>query len=82
MKGLTKLITSGSLKGQKINIEDTWKNVFGKSWMFSERNPTCLIYAMRSAKDNLPIDDNVWYGKIDGMSHLVHESEVDKEERC
>jgi len=71
-----KTIKSGSLKDQKIKIEGLWRDVFGSSWMFANGNPACLHYAMRSAKDNLPTDDKVYYGKINGMGHLVHESEL------
>lgn len=76
MKNETKLIISGSLKGHKIKIEDTWINVYGESWMFARGNPACLQYAIRAAADNLPTDDNVYYGKINSEGHLVHESEL------
>lgn len=69
-------IKIGLLAGKEIKIEDLWTNVFGSSWMFANGNPTCLEYAVRSAKDNLPIDDKVYYGKIDGLGYLVHESEI------
>ncbi len=76
MKYQMKEILSGSLKGQQIEIEDTWINVSGSSWMFAKGNPACLQYAIRAAVDKLPSDDNVYYGKINGLGHLVHESEI------
>ncbi len=66
----------GLVKGAEFRVEDNWKKMTGKSWMFSEGNPSCLIYAMRSAKGNLPTDDKVFYGKIGALGYLVHESEI------
>lgn len=62
-----------------IIIEDLWKVVSGISWMFSDDNPACLIYAMRSGFEGLPIDDNVYYGKVGNLGELVHESELEDE---
>lgn len=66
-------------KGSIYHIEDTWKNVTGGSWMFAQGNPAALNYAMRSAFADLPIDDNVYYGKINGLGFIVHESEIEVE---
>lgn len=71
-----KLIKSGHFKGKKIEIEGLWKDVSGQSWMFSTGNPSCIEYAIRAAVDKLPTDDKVYYGKIDGLGKLVHESEI------
>lgn len=65
--------------GSEILIEDLWKNVAGKSWMFCDGNPACIIYALRSIENNLPIDDAVYYGKIGLFGHLVHLSELEIE---
>lgn len=73
---MRKTIKKGSLSGQNIKIEGLWKDIFGKSWMFSEYNPACLQYAIRAAADGLPTDDNVYYGKIGAFGHLVHGSEI------
>ena len=62
--------------GSEIRIEDLWKNVNGQSWQYSG-NPAALIYALRVLQNNLPIDDNVYYGKIGSFGHLVHESELE-----
>ena len=75
-----KKIVKGSLAGQEIDIEGLWQDVAGQSWMFMKGNPACLIYAMRSASEKLPTDDNVYYGKIKGNGHLVHGSELQDEE--
>lgn len=71
-----KTIKTGSFAGEKIEIQDLCTNVFGCSWMFNKGNPVCIEYAIRSARDNLPTDDKVYYGKINGMGYLVHESEI------
>lgn len=73
---MLKTIKNGSLKDSEIEIEDLWENVYGSSWRCAEGNPACLIYAIRSITDNLPTDDKVYYGKINGLGHLVHESEI------
>lgn len=65
--------------GSEILIEDWWDRVFGASWMFADGNPACLIYAMRTGFSSIPIpiDDEVLYGKIDGLGHLVHINELE-----
>lgn len=69
-------IKSGTLKGHDYHVEDYWDRVAGISWMNANGNPACLGYAIRSAKDNLPTDNNVLYGKIGALGHLVHTSEI------
>ena len=65
--------------GSKIAIEDWWDRVAGKSWMNCDGNPACLIYAMRSADNDLPTDNEVLYGKReDGRGSLVHVSELEE----
>jgi len=66
--------------GSKILIEDWWDRVTGQSWMFTQGNPACLIYAMRTgfSKKEIPTDDEVLYGKINGLGHLIHISELEK----
>jgi hypothetical protein len=62
--------------GAKYRIEDWWDRLGGQSWKDSQGNPACLHYAMRSARASLPLDDEVVYGKIDHLGHLVHVSEL------
>lgn len=59
-------------------IEDWWDRMYGKSWMDATGNPAALIYAIRSAQAHyrLPIDDNVVYGKVGGLGHIIHVSEI------
>lgn len=70
-------IKTGSLLGKEYWIEDYWQNVSGESWMDSRGNPAALTYAVRAAKDRIPPDNEVLYGKIGAYGHLVHVSEVE-----
>jgi len=65
--------------GSEILIEDWSDRVIGQSWMFANGNPACLIYAVRTgfSKLNIPTDNEVLYGKINGLGHLVHISELE-----
>lgn len=65
-----------SAEGKTYFIEDWWVNVAGQSWMNATGNPACLGYAMRSAAAGLPLDDEVVYGKVNGLGYLVHVSEL------
>ena len=80
LAGTTVTIKSGEFKDASYVVEDWWQNVAGKSWMFCDRNPACLIYAMRTGFSELsvPTDDEVLYGKTeDGLGHLIHISEIE-----
>lgn len=60
----------------EYRIEDYWDRVSGQSWKYSSGNIAAMQYALRAAYANLPMDDEVVYGKIDGFGHLVHVSEL------
>lgn len=64
------------LSGKEFVIEDWWENVYGESWMFSDGNPAALSYAFRIGMAGGPIDNEVLYGKIDGLGYLFHVSEL------
>jgi hypothetical protein len=64
--------------GAKFVIEDWWDRISGGiSWMHSNGNFAAMKYGMRSGFNGIPTDDNVVYGKIDGLGHIVHVSEFD-----
>lgn len=63
--------------GAEYEIEDWWDLLTGSSWMHQNGNPAALHYAIRSAANNLPLDDEVVYGKIENLGHLVHVSELE-----
>ena len=65
----------------EYRVEDWWDRVAGKSWMeLAATNPACLVYAIRSSRNQIPIDDEVLYGKIGHLGHLVHLSEIEETE--
>ena len=65
-------------KGTRCKIiEGLWNEITGKSWMISTGNIACMIYGIRSLLEQIPIDDNVFYGKIGGLGELVHTSELE-----
>lgn len=68
----------GEVNGKEAEVEDWWDspNVYGSSWMTADGNPAALMYAMRSAFSNLPLDNEVVYVKVDGLGMLLHESEL------
>lgn len=49
----------------------------GESWMVTPpRNWAVLHYGNRVAQVGLPMDDEVVYGKIDGLGYIIHTSEI------
>lgn len=58
-------------------IEDWWDVLTGGSWMTADGNFAALHYAMRTGMlHNIPFDNEVYYGHIGGLGHLVHASEI------
>ena len=85
MAGKTVILNSKSdtcpnglkINGEKYRIEDWWINVTGGvSWMDANGNPAALMFAIRSARADLPTDDEVVYGKIGNFGHIIHTSEL------
>ncbi len=60
----------------EFHCEDWWDRVSGTSWMTTQGNPAAINYAIRTARQALPLDDNVVYGKIGRFGHLVHVTEI------
>jgi hypothetical protein len=63
--------------GSEYRVEDWWDRVGEQSWMSARGNPACIIYALRAADNKLPTDDDVLYGKIGALGHIVHVSEIE-----
>lgn len=64
--------------GAKFCVEDSvaalldspvWSGVTTTNWAVAN-------YRIRAARIDLPVDENVVYGKIGGLGHIVHESEL------
>jgi len=68
--------TEGPLE---YRVEDYWDRVSGKSWMVSNGSPAAMSYGFRTGLSNaiIPTDDEVLYGKIEGMGTLVHITEIE-----
>lgn len=79
LAGCTVRIKSGKYKDRLFEIEDWQENVMGQSWMNMIGNACALAYAIRAAEDDLPIDNNVLYGKIGFLGFMIHESEIGEE---
>jgi hypothetical protein len=70
---------ANEIGGQEIHIEDWFDRVLGKSWMDAEGNWAAMGYAVRtgfSKEIDIPINNEVLYGKIGGMGYLVHIDEL------
>ena len=74
--GVTDPIQGQVVGGTEYRVEDFWDHLTGGSWMNADGNPAALHYAMRAGMTGLPVDDEVLYGKIGNLGHLVHVSEV------
>lgn len=66
------------VEGKEYEIEDWWDKLTGSSWMDADDNIAAIQYAIRRAYNTftVPIDDEVVYGHINGIGHLVHVSEL------
>lgn len=62
--------------GAEFEVEDYWDRITGGSWATAVGNPAAIQYAMRAGFLGLPADDEVVYGHIDRLGHLVHVSEL------
>jgi hypothetical protein len=65
---------------EQYEVEDWWDHLAGNSPYAMEflGNWACKNYIARVAARGLPQDDEVLYGKIGGLGHLVHLSEIVK----
>ena len=62
--------------GEEFTVEDWSDNVLGKWTFMANGNPAALVYAIRVAKYNLPIDHHGVYGKVCGLGVIIHDSEI------
>lgn len=80
LAGQTVTITAdlyGEARGPHEFLVEDWNDrLFGQSWMDYEGHPASLAYAVRGAMAGLPTDNEVVYGKVGGLGHLVHVSEI------
>lgn len=64
--------------GAEYVVEDWWDKLTGKSWMISDGNFAAMHYAMRTGLTGspVPLDNEVVYGHIGNLGHLVHVEEL------
>lgn len=65
-----------TISHETFRVEDWWDRIAGKSWTVSDSNPAAMCYGLRVGMSDLPLDDEVLYGKINGLGHLVHVTEL------
>lgn len=66
----TVTLSSGPYEGSEYNIQDYWDRIFGGSWMESD-SPYAVEYTIHGLSYRVPMDDEVLYGEIDGIGHIV-----------
>lgn len=62
--------------GEEFRIEDWADRVYGGSIWKENGNPAAMAYAINAAMKNLPIDNEILYGKVNGLGALLHVSEI------
>lgn len=62
--------------GAVYEVEGWWDVLTGGSWMDAEGNFAAMHYAMRSGFHQIPLDNEVLYGHIGALGHIVHVSEI------
>lgn len=72
------IIQGQVVPGAKFVVEDYWDRIGGKSVWLTTGNFAAMNYALRNQTAGLPMDEEVVYGKINGLGHIVHVSEIDE----
>ena len=64
--------------GQTVKVRNEIPKFGGLSWMDSNGNPAAMMYAIRTGSQgfDVPIDNEVVYGKIGSLGYLFHVSEL------
>lgn len=60
-------------------VEDWWDRISDTGWQETYGSPVVVIYAERRKFDDLPLDEEVIYGKVGYFGYLVHASEIQGE---
>ncbi|KAI4218049.1 MAG: hypothetical protein L6R40_008808, partial [Gallowayella cf. fulva] len=63
--------------GAEFRVEDYADRIMGGSIWAGPMTFAVMHYMARAEANSLPMDDKVLYGKINGLGHMVHESEID-----
>ncbi len=67
--------------GKQFIVIDWWDRISGESWIKPNGNLVVIEYAVRVTMANIngfniPMDDEIVYGKVDGNGYLIHKSEI------
>jgi hypothetical protein len=65
------------LAGEDYVVEDWWDRISGRSWRDTEVIAEILYAERIKRKSNASMDDEVLYGKIGILGHLIHISEIE-----
>jgi hypothetical protein len=77
--GVTDPVQGAVVGGAEFRVEDWWDRIAGKSGTQCDGNIAAMHYGMRTGLAGpgaVPLDDEVVYGKIDSLGHIVHVSEI------
>lgn len=69
-------VVEGMFKGEQYRLEDWWDRLGQGSWKVCTRNPACIEYGVRVLLESIPQDDEVVYGKINGLGKLIHVTQL------
>lgn len=62
--------------GEEFRIEDWADRVYGGSIWKANGNPAAMAYGIHAAMKNLPVDNEILYGKVGWQGVLLHVSEI------
>jgi hypothetical protein len=62
--------------GELYRIEDWYDRLGQGTWIEGVGNFACMKYAKHVSQWGLPLDNEVVYGKINGLGYLYHVSEL------
>lgn len=71
----SKVVRGDVAPGAEFQVHDWWENVAGSPWYLSTTN-AAYEYAKAATINETLYDDNVLYGRINGLGYLVHVSEI------
>lgn len=69
-------VTSGSLAGKQIQIEDWFDRVMAPWGGAGEGHPASVMFSLRVQMEGLPWDHETVYGHIGGAGQILHVCEL------
>jgi hypothetical protein len=73
--------TAAELGGQQAEVVDWYANAAGRTWRqaLEAGDPKADGYNIRHGLGGLPDDDDVLLARVDGITQLIHRTEIDGE---